>query len=408
MTNYTKLQLAALLCAAGVALAGCKDDDGPKAPVYVPEEITAAAVNLSENGTANCYIAAPGSVVSFDAAHKGNSTTELTGSATSVKLIWQDSKGLVKSLYFNPETQTAYAEIANAVGNALVAVCNETGTVLWSWHLWICDYNPEATNYTTEANASGTQWIFMDRNLGATETNRGSFNSFGMLYQWGRKDPFPGACAFTIINDDYSYVEDGEKTLYDIEGKTLPKIKDLAEYHGTIEKSVHQPYTFFAMTYKATGNVDEYGEDEYVCDYITKDWVDVSDDDYWGGVSMKKTIYDPCPVGYKVPVSDADGNTPYDWMKFTEMTWDAENHGALDKDQWFPCTGTRVYASGGLDNPEANPYAGVWFGTAAVKSATSTSPVVYGQYMAIMKSKRTFKVNRDSRSQGMCVRCVKE
>lgn len=135
MTNYTKLQLAALLCAAGVALAGCKDDDGPKAPVYVPEEITAAAVNLSENGTANCYIAAPGSVVSFDAAHKGNSTTELTGSATSVKLIWQDSKGLVKSLYFNPETQTAYAEIANAVGNALVAVCNETGTVLWSWHL---------------------------------------------------------------------------------------------------------------------------------------------------------------------------------------------------------------------------------------------------------------------------------
>ncbi len=50
---------------------------------------------------------------------------------------------------------------------------------------------------------------------------------------------------------------------------------------------------------------------------------------------MKKTIYGPCPVGYKVPVSDADGNTPYAWMKFTEMTWDPTNHGAIDKDQWL-------------------------------------------------------------------------
>lgn len=408
MTNYKKSLLAALLCAASVSFTGCEKDNGPQKPIYVPEEISAAAVNLSENGTANCYIVKPGSIASFDVAHKGNSATELTGSAASVKLVWQDGKGLVKSLFLNPETKTAYAEIAESKGNALVAVCDEAGTILWSWHLWICDYDPEKTLFTTEANASGTQWTFMDRNIGATDMNRGSFDNFGMLYQWGRKDPFPGANAFTIINDDYSYVEDGEKTLYDIDGKAISKIKDLAEFHGTIEKSIQQPATFFAMTYKTNGNVDESGNPEYDCDYITKDWVDVSDDDYWGGVSMKKTIYDPCPVGYKVPVSDADGNTPYAWMKFTEMTWDPTNHGAIDKDQWFPCTGTRVYASGGLDYPEANPYAGVWFGTASVKPATSTSQVVYGQYMAIMKSKRTFKVNKDARSQGLSVRCVKE
>lgn len=408
MTYNKSIAIAALICAAGITFTGCKDDDGPKAPVYVPEEVEAAAVNLSVNGTANCYIVKPGDVISFDAAHKGNSTTELTGEAVSAKLVWQDVKGLVKSLYFNPETKTVFAETDNSRGNALVAACDANGTILWSWHLWICDYDPEATLYTTDANANGTQWSFMDRNLGATETNRGSYDSYGMLYQWGRKDPFPGACSFTIQNDDYSYVADGEKTLYDIEGNTVTKIKDLAEYHGTIEKSIQQPATFFAMTYKATGENDEYGNPEYVCDYITKDWVDVSDDDYWGGVSMKKTIYDPCPVGYKVPVSDAEGSTPYEWMKFAEMTWDAENHGAIDKDQWFPCTGTRVYASGGLDHQEANPYAGVWFGTAAVKSATSTSPEVYGQYMAIMKSKRTFKVMKDARSQGMCMRCVKE
>lgn len=83
-------------------------------------------------------------------------------------------------------------------------------------------------------------------------------------------------------------MEDGEKTLYDIDGKAISKIKDLAEFHGTIEKSIQQPATFFAMTYKTNGNVDESGNPEYDCDYITKDWVDVSDDDYWGGVSMKR------------------------------------------------------------------------------------------------------------------------
>ena len=408
MTNNKKSLLAAWLCAASVAFTGCDKDNGPEKTIYVPEETSTAAVNLSENGTANCYIVKPGSVVSFETSYKGNSKTEPTGEGSVAKLIWQDTKGLVKTIYFDPELQTAYAEIANSKGNALVAVCDAAGTILWSWHLWICDYDPEKTLFTTEANAAGTQWTFMDRNIGATDMNRGSFDNFGMLYQWGRKDPFPGACAFTIQNEDYSYVEDGERTLYDIQGKAIPKIKDLAKYHGTIEKSIRQPATFFAMTYKDTGEVDESGNPEYECDYITKDWVDVSDDDYWGGVSGKKTIYDPCPVGYKVPVSDAEGNTPYAWMKFTDMTWDAVNHGALIYDQWFPCTGTRVYASGGLDNPEANPYAGVWFGTASVKSATSTSQVVYGQYMSIMNNKRTFKVIKDTRSQGMSVRCVKE
>lgn len=154
MTNYKKSLLAALLCAASVSFTGCEKDNGPQKPIYVPEEISAAAVNLSENGTANCYIVKPGSVASFDVAHKGNSATELTGSAASVKLVWQDAKGLVKSLFFNPETKTAYAEIAESKGNALVAVCDEAGIILWSWHLWICDYDPEKTLFTTEANAS--------------------------------------------------------------------------------------------------------------------------------------------------------------------------------------------------------------------------------------------------------------
>ena len=119
---------------------------------------------------------------------------------------------------------------------------------------------------------------------------------------------------------------------------------------------------------------------------------------------MSKTIYDPCPAGYKVPVCDADGNTPYAWMVFTDMTWDPANPGAKIYGQWFPTAGSRVYASGGLDLTEASPYSGIWFGNAG----STSNETRYGQYMAIMKSKRTFKVMKDARSQGLSVRCVKE
>ena len=266
-----------------------------------------------------------------------------------------------------------------------------------------------ASLFTTAPNVSGTTWSFMDRNLGALTVERGSFDSHGLLYQWGRKDPFPGTTAFTIMNEDYTYEVDGEPEVYGIDNRVLPKFGLTAEFHGTIEKSIQNPAVFYAMTYKHTGVEDEYGEEIVENDYKTGDWVDVSDDDYWGGESRKKTIYDPCPVGYKVPVCDADGNTPYAWLVYTVGKWDEANRGFEQEGQWFPTTGTRAYASGGLDYTEANPYSGLWIGTKGKASDNlELYPDLYGQYMFIIDSKRMLKVSKDKRSQGMSLRCVKE
>ena len=306
--------------------------------------------DLSAAGCANCYIVAPKSASVFDAAYKGNSSTESIGAAEGAELVWQSAP-----------------------------------------------------------NASGTTWSFMDRNLGALTVERGSFDSHGLLYQWGRKDPFPGTTAFTIMNEDYTYEVDGEPEVYGIDNRVLPKFGLTAEFHGTIEKSIQNPAVFYAMTYKHTGVEDEYGEEIVENDYKTGDWVDVSNDDYWGGESRKKTIYDPCPVGYKVPVCDADGNTPYAWLVYTVGKWDEANRGFEQEGQWFPTTGTRAYASGGLDYTEANPYSGLWIGTKGKASDNlELYPDLYGQYMFIIDSKRMLKVSKDKRSQGMSLRCVKE
>lgn len=406
MYRFSKNAFAAIWMMA-LALNSC-DKPGKEKPLEtppVPVEIMTAAADAAVNGTSNCYIADPHSVLKFPVGVKGNSADDLIQGAASLSLLWQDEKGLVEGIWLDPETSEAYIKTADKSGNAVIAVKDESSQILWSWHIWVMDYD-SANEYTTAANSSGTTWTFMDRNLGAVSTKPGDPQSYGMIYQWGRKDPFTAPASFTVMNEDYSYVNDGEKPVYDIDGKKLPAFRTLAEYHGTIEKSIQNPTVFYAMTYKHTGETDEYGEEIVLNDYRTKDWVNVSDDDYWGGVSQKKTIWDPCPVGYKVPVCDPDGNTPYAWLKYASMTWD---NGAHQDGQFFPATGTRVYASGGLDHQEANPYSGMWIGTAGKASADiENHPELYGQYMFIINGKRTFKVNKDARSQGMSLRCVRE
>ena len=372
-------------------------------------EVPATATNLSADGTANCYIVTPGSTAYFDVTYKGNSTTETVGTVAAAKLVWQDSKALVETLGFVPDRNVVLVKVAEKPGNALVAVEDQDGKVLWSWHLWVVDYD-EADDFTTEPNEFGTTWTFMDRNLGATSTEKGTFANYGMLYQWGRKDPFPGAAAFTEQNDDYSYKTDGEPTLYDLAGNELPSILSQAKSDGTWALSVENPMTFYKIYQVSTGEKDEYDQEIKLDVYPTRDWTDKSNDDAWGGVSFKKSIYDPSPVGYKVPVCDEEGATPYAWLQYAKMTWNTEARGAEQDGQWFPATGTRVNFSGGLDCSEAgNPYSGLWIGTKGQESSNLEEyPQLYAQYMFIINGKRTFKVNKDARSQGMSLRCVRE
>ena len=363
----------------------------------------------------NCYIINKSNArYCIDVTRKGEDT-EATMSPASVAILWETPYKVIefpklvdgKAYFYHAiGTDDDEKEFFNH-GNALLGAFDAAGNLLWSWHLWCAEFDP-----ADEQVELGGE-VMMKRNLGAGVVSGTSeediLASYGVYYQWGRKDPFPGTTAFTIMNEDYTYEVDGEPEVYGIDNRVLPKFGLTAEFHGTIEKSIRNPAVFYAMTYKHTGVEDEYGEEIVENDYKTGDWVDVSDDDYWGGESRKKTIYDPCPVGYKVPVCDADGNTPYAWLVYTAGKWDEANRGFEQEGQWFPTTGTRAYASGGLDYTEANPYSGLWIGTKGKASDNlELYPDLYGQYMFIIDSKRMLKVSKDKRSQGMSLRCVKE
>ncbi len=341
-------------------------------------------VRVDARGHANCYLAAPGfagRVYAFDAACKGNSDAKSIANVAAARIVWQDRTDLLGAVAYDAATGLiGFTVPGSAAGNAVVAAVDAAGEVLWSWHLWITDYDPEAAPFRSPANENGSEWSFMDRNLGATDARPGSTEALGLLYQWGRKDPFPGAG--NLAGD--------ERPVYDGEGELLPTPDAVADGFGTEELSIRNPQVFYKISYK------------------TNDWRTPSDDDLWGGVSRRKTVWDPCPVGWRVPLCDARGASPYGFMTDGTAVWSSALGGYYYGRWWLPCTGTRVYESGALSTDIGGPYGGLWIATAGAANPDAEQfPALYGQYFFVIDG-IFFGTNKDSRSQGMAVRCVKE
>lgn len=234
-------------------------------------------VSLDAAGTANCYIVSGPGTYSFPAV-KGNSSTSV-GAVSSVEVLWETfgtatspNKGdlIAGALKGDGNTVVFLVKAPVRKGNALIAAKNASGKILWSWHIWITD-RPRDQVYVNDA---GTM---MDRNLGATSATPGDAGAIGLRYQWGRKDPFMGC-------SDIEYGSDAKSTLE----KWGSVASDATT--GTVEYAVANPTT------RIIGNREN--DDWYYTGNISVD------ETRW---QSSKTIYDPCPPGYRVPDGGNDG-----------------------------------------------------------------------------------------------------
>ena len=153
--------------------------------------------NLSKLGYANCYMVHMAGDYSFKTRKVDN--TPVNG-ITKADWLWvttvegQSGNALISNVNYSDGTITFTA--SEHEGNALIAAFDEAGNVVWSWHIWMTD-KPEVYDYKNNfIEQSGGQtdgYYCMDRNLGATSAElNGGYETFGLYYQWGRKDPFIG------------------------------------------------------------------------------------------------------------------------------------------------------------------------------------------------------------------------
>ena len=261
-------------------------------------------------------------------------------------------------------------------GNVLIGIRkNGVSDYLWSWHLWVTDYNPDAaptpsqartmyntysangmyvenvtgvfemdkhpvkyidggtpskptygdakcfgnvqhfyqyytTKYWTGASATiwdwdkggmyANKWI-MDRNLGAQGPGNGdienAWDAFGLYYQFGRKDPFP----YINYNAEKDYLR---RKVYDINGNVINKWKDASLSSNSKDKVI-------GVRLKSGGSFEESVKNPFTLySGVETTWASSLSDvksEYWYGLESgkHKSIFDPCPPGWCVPVSEA-------------------------------------------------------------------------------------------------------
>ena len=236
-------------------------------------------VNLSSAATANCYLVPALGSYKFNATVKGNGGADLAGiskdtDAASIKsagLLWASfstatapsAEEIIKDIsYSDGYVYFSTAETFKA-GNAVIAIYDNSDNILWSWHIWVYDYDE---SYLTGANSVK----MMSRNLGSLNANSGNATSFGMYYQWGRKDPFVGPSSGTTFATVYG-------TAKSVEIGSV-----------SLETAIQHPTNYYLQV-SASSN------------WTTGDhWCSDTDKmSFWS--ESVKTIFDPCPPGWKVP-----------------------------------------------------------------------------------------------------------
>lgn len=228
-------------------------------------------------------MAAPGALVKFP-ANIGN-TTEKAAFQTA-DLLWQDVAGMVEQLIAASEENCVYAVLKSGVsGNAVVAVKNADGAVVWSYHLWVADFDPDANVMTWTDSESGTSYKMMDRYVGAVSNQPGSDLSNGLFYQWGRKDPFGS-----------SNYEGKLKAMYDMAGAEVTRTVEPVSVTDNMPNAILNPLTHYSGV--SGGNYSWLSNNKGSAD------IDAISD-YWGGVTGVQTKYDPCPAGWRVAPSGA-------------------------------------------------------------------------------------------------------
>ena len=340
------------------------------------------------------------------------------------KIVWADEKDLVTSPSIaHDASNNAYLDFEVKAadiksGNAVVAV-TKGGTVVWSWHLWfapqsaltpipVTNYQNKVYNFTEETlgwkptkwegstyNTPRTVKVRVEQTIANNGTkqvsdititqNPGTVRTgIATLYQFGRKDAFPGM--------DETQLPQGS-------------INKNAGNNMSITNGIQYPDRFYMSGSNWNNNYGYYNL--WSADNMVAGSLNVGNDN-----PVVKTVYDPSPVGFKMPANNA----------FTGFTADGQNNGTMNVDGtddlqtfsnnfghnfWtsssktatihFPASGYRSYDDGSLNSVGYNGY--YW---SAVPGYT------YGGCSLSFKSDKVNPLDDITRSHGVAVRPVSE
>ena len=301
-------------------------------------------------------------------------------SVDGAEVVWADAADLVHSpsiTHVGGEGFLDFEVKASDIqsGNAVVAV-KKGGTTVWSWHLWfapkdaldkipVTNHQGKVYNFTKETLGwKPTQWsgstydkartvkvkvvqtiknggVAQETVINITQNPGNVKKGATTLYQFGRKDAFPGVDASKLAANSHFTENAGDNM--------------------SITNNIQNPDKFYIYGSSLWTNYGYYNL--WSADNTVTGGYNVGNDN-----PVVKTVYDPCPVGFKMPANNA----------FTGFTTTGQNStsqselnvdGTDDWQQWtnnfghnfwtnssktatinFPASGLRFNSDGSLNN----------------------------------------------------------
>ena len=323
---------------------------------------------------ANCFVLRPNVSITFDPYDRSErgggwdysqyvNKNESSKKITSVKILWQTGNGTDFAIGNNSNGKLVYLDNEDKIhvtagkinGNAVIAGYNSSNEIVWSWHIWVNSNSPaqlsKAVPYTTydwdetgikasDPNVRVAGQPVMSCNLGALSTTPGA-SSYGLWYQWGRKDPFPQGKESLHI-EEHAYTSDNIVAVYDNAGVQI-RMSSTADTRELFQDIITSP---------TNGNIDYtlkhpthfiLSSEDYISIINDGDWYWGHNDRLWGGKPVSeatiiyetenlllsntgailKSIFDPCPSGWMMPPGDI-------WLGFTKNGLNVTNNLTYD------------------------------------------------------------------------------
>lgn len=292
------------------------------------------STDLRANGTANTYIVSAAGTYRFKATVKGNGGLDpLTGTTATtidpadisgVTVLWEQGKDSGRAIQqtsgsYDISYAAGYVIFSKPVSDVQTTACvaifkdgaggtagkydKDNDEILWSWLIWVTP-GPGTVVHNGKT--------FMDRNLGASLNGLGGNYARGFLFQWGRKDAFSAAAGDN--SSVYYFTPRAENVFTDYPAEVKSMAYTIAHPTSRIVCWTNAIHSWMPES-----------------EYAKRPWRE-----------EVKTIYDPCPQGWKVPAkADMDGITGLPDTGLygsTNVSNNLRNFGNSDKGYYWTST----------------------------------------------------------------------